>query len=79
MTEHHLNVNVPVDCLTIMGLLEIQHGLHVYIKHTMHAFERGELDVTATKARLQHTADVNKSLLETYINHHEENRQKEPF
>ena len=29
--------------------------------------------------QLAHVADVNKSLLETYINHHEENRLKEPF
>ena len=79
MTEHNHFVEVPVNCLTITGLLEIQHGLHVYIKHTMHSFERGDLDATATKARLAHVADVNKSLLETYINHHEENRLKEPF
>jgi hypothetical protein len=79
MAESHLNISVPVDCLTLGGLMELQHGLHIQIKHIMHDFERCNIDATATKARLQGIADTNKSLLETYINHHEEQRKKEPF
>ena len=79
MTEHHLTISVPVNSLTLTALLELQHGLHVQIKHTLTAFDRGEIDATTTRARLRDIADTNKSLLETYINHREESRMKEPF
>lgn len=72
-------INISVSSLTYAGMVEIQHGLHVSIKNVMQLFHNHEIDGVAAKARLQDIADLNKKLLESYIDKTNEERRKDPF
>lgn len=79
MTNHEIYITIPASSITHAGMTELQHGLHVAIKRIMADFEAANIDAVAAKARLADIAEQNKKLLESYIDHVYEQRQKEPF